>query len=82
MGIRSQDSYGKGSSKKCLRSLHGKECRTGNVFLFRENKDYSHRYRWTFLKKWMEKKQNRAPMWEKLMKNVDLDEPTSFLDLV
>ena len=24
------------------------------------------------------KKQNMAPMWKKLMKNVDLDEPTSF----
>ena len=28
------------------------------------------------------KKQNMAPMWNKVMKNVDLDEPTSFLDLV
>ena len=26
------------------------------------------------------KKQNMAPMWNKLMKDVDLDEPTSFLD--
>ena len=25
------------------------------------------------------KKQNVAPMWKTLMKNVDLDEPTSFL---
>ena len=28
------------------------------------------------------KKQNMAPMWKKLMKNVDLDEPRSFLDHV
>ena len=28
------------------------------------------------------KKQNMTPMWKKLMKIVDLDEPTSFLDLV
>ena len=28
------------------------------------------------------KKQNLAPMWKKLIKNVDLDEPTSFLDHV
>ena len=28
------------------------------------------------------KKQNKAPMWKKLMKHVDLDEPTSFLDRV
>ena len=26
------------------------------------------------------KKQHKAPTWKKLMKNVDLDEPTSFLD--
>ena len=28
------------------------------------------------------KKQNMAPTWQKLMKNVDIDEPTSFLDHV
>ena len=28
------------------------------------------------------KMQNMAPMWKKLMKNVDLDEPTSFIDHV
>ena len=28
------------------------------------------------------KKQTMAPMWKKWMKNVDLDEPTSFLDRV
>ena len=28
------------------------------------------------------KKQNKAPVWKKLMKHVDLDEPTSFLDHV
>ena len=28
------------------------------------------------------KKQNLAPMWKKLMKNVDNEEPTSFLDHV
>ena len=27
------------------------------------------------------KKQNMAPTWQKVMKNVDLEEPTSFLDL-
>ena len=27
-------------------------------------------------------KKHMAPMWKKLMKNVDLDEPTSFLDHV
>ena len=28
------------------------------------------------------KKQNMVPMWKKLMRNVDLEEPTSFLGLV
>ena len=28
------------------------------------------------------KKQNLAPMWKKLMKDVDIEEPTSFLDQV
>ena len=28
------------------------------------------------------KKQNMAPMWKTLMKNVDMDEPISFLDHV
>ena len=28
------------------------------------------------------KKQSMAPMWKKLMKRADLDEPTSFLDHV
>ena len=28
------------------------------------------------------KKQNLAPMWKRLRKNVDIDEPTSFLDHV
>ena len=28
------------------------------------------------------KKQNTAPMWQQLMKDVDLEEPTSFLDHV
>ena len=28
------------------------------------------------------KKQNMTPLWKKLMNNVDLDEPTSFLDHV
>ena len=28
------------------------------------------------------KKHNLAPMWKKLMKNVDIHEPTSFLDHV
>ena len=32
--------------------------------------------------KMVRKNENLAPMWKKLMKNVDIDEPTSFLDHV
>ena len=32
--------------------------------------------------KWPEKKQSLTPTWKKLMKDVDIDEPTSFLDHV
>ena len=32
--------------------------------------------------KWLESKQHMAPMWKKLMKHVDIDGPTSFLDYV
>ena len=49
----------------------GKKYQNGNVCLFIEIKDYLYG-----------KKQNMAPMWKKLMKLVDLDEPTSFLDHV
>ena len=74
-----QASCGKDSLKKLYWNLDWKKYRIGNVFLFIENKDYSHRSLWmTF---WMAgKKQNTAPRWNKMMENVDLDEPTSFLD--
>ena len=36
---------------------------------------------WTTLK-WLEESKNLTPVWKKLMKNVDLGEPTSFLDHV
>ena len=34
------------------------------------------------ISKWLVKKQNLAPMWNKLMKTVDIEAPTSFLDRV
>ena len=58
----------------------GKRYQVGSVCLFIENEDYSYRYTWTTKKNG--KKQNMAPMWKTLVKNVDLDEPTSFLDHV
>ena len=49
---------------------------------------FAHRRQGLFLSEYLDdtkmaaKKQNMAPMWKKLMKNVDMDEPTSFLDHV
>ena len=59
----------------------GKSAELGMSFLFIENKDCSNRCTW-IISKITGKKQNMAPMWKKLMKIVDLDEPTSFLDHV
>ena len=50
-----------------------------NVCLFIGNKDYSCRYTWDATKV-AGRQQNMAPMWKKLMKLVDLEQPTSFLD--
>ena len=55
--------------------------RTGIDCLFIEKKELSFRKTSMVFRK-AGKKQNMTPMWKKLMKNVDLDEPTSFLDHV
>ena len=49
------------------------------IFLFTKNKDGSYRYTW-MISEWLERQQNMAPMWHKLMNKLDLDEPASFLD--
>ena len=55
--------------------MDGKKYLVGNVYLFIENQGL-------FLSvpvddlKLAGRKQNMAPMWKKLMRNVDLDEPT------
>ena len=43
------------------------------------NKGYSCRYMW-MTSKWLEEKQNLSSHVEEMMKNVDIDETTSFLD--
>ena len=70
--------------KSFIRNWMGVKNQIGNVWLFKKkkrNRDYSYRCKWTTWKM-AGKKQNKAPMWKKLMKNIDLDEPTSFLDHV
>ena len=74
MVIHKPDCYGKDNSRKCYWNL------IGNVCLFTENMDYSYRCAKTTKNGW--KKQNMAPMWKKLMINVHLDEPASFVDHV
>ena len=65
-----------GSSRKFCWNLDGKKYRIGNVYFFIENKGY-------FLSVYVNdikmagKKQNMAPRWKTLMKNVDFEEPTS-----
>ena len=59
-----------------------KSTELGTSILVIENKDYSYRHTWMTLK-WLERSRTWIPCGrKKLMKNVDLDEPTSFLDHV
>ena len=77
----SQDSCGKDNSKKHKKEL-GWEKEPSWECLF------IHRKQQLFLSVYVDdikmggKKQNLAPMWKKLMKDVDNEEPTSFLDHV
>ena len=57
------------------------EFQIGNVSLFIVKKDYSNLCMWMTYKL-AGKKQNLDPMWKVLNKEVDLGEPTSFLDHV
>ena len=71
----SKDSCGKESSKKHGWNVVGKKYQIGNAFSFTK----------IFLSIYVDdikmdrKKQNLALMWQKLMKDVDIEEPTSFL---
>ena len=53
----------------------------GNVSLYIVKKDFSYLSTWDDIKL-AGKKQNLDPMWKLLNKEVDLGEPTSFLDHV
>ena len=78
MVILWQDSCWKGNLRKFYWSTVGKRFPIGNVSLSTEQKDYS--YQCTY----PNGRQNRKhkPTWKILMKDVDLEEPTSFLDHV
>ena len=59
----------------------GTKYQSETACLFIENKDHFCQKMW-MTSTWLEKKQKKAPMWKNWMKNVHLDEPTSFLDHV
>ena len=61
-------------------STVGRMFPTGNAYSYIVKKDYSYLCMW--MTKLAGKKQNLDPMWKVLNKEVDLGEPTSFLDHV
>ena len=81
MVILWQDCYGKGNLRKSYWSMAGRKFQIGNVSLFIVKKGL-------FLSVYVDdiklagKKQNLDPMWKLLNKELDLGEPTSFLDHV
>ena len=73
--------YGKGNLRKSYCSTVGKRFPIGNVSLYTVKKDYSYLCMW-MTSNWLERNKNIDPMWKVLNKQVDLGEPTSFLDHV
>ena len=76
----SQDSCGKGILKKHWWNLVGKSAKLGMLIRAQKTKVIL-----IGLCGWHQncrKKQNLGPMWKKLMKNIDIEEPTTFLDHV
>ena len=71
--IRWQDYYGKSNSRKFYFNTLGKKFQIGNAYSLTEKKGYSCLCMWT-RHNWLET--------NKTMKDVDLGEPTSFLDHV
>ena len=51
----------------------------GNAYSYTVRKDYSYLCMW-MTSNWLERNKNIDPMWKVLNKEVDLGEPTSFLD--
>ena len=67
--------------KVLLKYVWEKVPKLGNACSLSEKKDYSCLCMWT-ISKLAGKKHNSSPTWKILMKDVDLGEPTSFLDHV
>ena len=75
-----QDCCGKGNLRKSHSSTVGRRFPIGNAYSYTVKKDYF--YLCVDDIKLAGKKQNINPMWKVLNKEVDLGEPTSFLDHV
>ena len=76
-----QDCHGQCNSRRSYWSMAGRQFQIGNVSLRIVKKDFSYLCMWDDIKL-AGKKQNLDPMWKALNKEVDLGEPTSFLDHV
>ena len=61
--------------------MAGRRFPIGNAYSHTVKKDYSYQCMW-MTSNWLGKKQTINPMWKVLNKEVDLGEPTSFLDHV
>ena len=76
--IDQADWYVKGNSKRPYWNTDRRKYRVGNVCLFIWNKGYFCQCMWMTLK-WLVRIRILAPVWKEIMKNEDVDEPTSFL---
>ena len=81
MVILWQDSYGKGYLRNSYCSMVGRRFPIGNAYSYTVKKGYSYLCMWDDIKV-AGRKQNIDSMWKVLNKEVDLGEPTSFLDHV
>ena len=59
--------------------MAGRKCQIGNVSLYTAKKGYSYLCMW-MTSNWLERNKIIDSMWKVLNKEVDLGEPTSFLD--
>ena len=74
-----QDCYGKGHLRKSYWSTVGRRFPSWNAYSYTVKMDYSYLCMWMTYN-WLERNKNLDPMWKVLNKEVDLGEPTSFLD--
>ena len=76
-----QDCHGKGNLRKSYWSTVGRRFPIGNAYSYTVKKGYSYLCMW-MTSNWLERNKIIDPMWKVLNNEVDLGEPTSFLDHV